>query len=61
MLVVTEAFEGLAKLAAEREGLADMRRVVIPHPLGGLPLERVDEIATVAARELAQALALWDE
>jgi hypothetical protein len=55
VLVVTEAFESLAKLVAKQQGLADIRMIVVPHPLGGLPEPEVDRIAAMAG---ADALAL---
>lgn len=45
----------LARLVATQLGLADIRMVVVPHPLGGLPESDVDRIARAAG---ADALAL---
>ena len=36
MTVGTSAFTDLLQLEAEQRGLADLERVIVPHPIGGL-------------------------
>ncbi len=41
MTVGTSAFTDLLQLEAEQRGLADLERVIVPHPIGGLKPETV--------------------
>ena len=41
MTVGTSAFTDLLQLEAEQRGLADLDRVIVPHPIGGLKPEAV--------------------
>jgi hypothetical protein len=50
--VVTEAFESLARMIAQQQGLPDIRMVVVPHPLGALPEDEVDRVAVKAGGDL---------
>ena len=43
MTVGTDAFDELLQLEAEQRGLPDLRRVIVPHPLGGLKDAAVQE------------------
>lgn len=56
VLVVSDAFRKLAELQANVKGPADLRLVVIQHPLGGLPEEDVDERARDAAQQFLELL-----
>jgi hypothetical protein len=57
----TEAFRGLATLQAKAMGMPDLPVVLIPHPLGGIPVEQalakahnvVDEVATCVRERMA--------
>jgi hypothetical protein len=39
----TDAFDELLQLEAEQRGLPDLKRVIVPHPLGGLKDAAVQE------------------
>ena len=41
MTVGTSAFTDLLQLEAEQRGLAELDRVIVPHPIGGLKPEAV--------------------
>lgn len=56
MTVVTDAFEGLFKLEAEQRGAPDLPYIVVPHPLGGIQPDAVQEKAREAAPALLGAL-----
>lgn len=56
MTVVTDAFEGLFKLEAEQRGAPELPYIVIPHPLGGIQPDAVQEKAREAAPALHAAL-----
>ena len=43
MTVGTDAFDELLQLEAEQRGLPDLKRVIVPHPLGGLKDAAVQE------------------
>ena len=57
----TEAFRGLATLQARAMGMPDLPVVLIPHPLGGIPVEQaltkahevVDEVAACVRERMA--------
>jgi hypothetical protein len=56
VLFVTDAFDGLARAAASSRGMPDLRRVVIPHPLGGLAHDEVMTRAAGAVDEVVRLL-----
>ncbi len=43
MTIGTDAFDELLQLEAEQRGLPDLKRVIVPHPLGGLKDAAVQE------------------
>ena len=59
----TQAFQGLATLQARAMGMPDLRVVLIPHPLGGIPVEQacanahevVEEVAVCVRERMAAA------
>ena len=53
---MTDAFEGLFKLEAEQRGAPELPYIVIPHPLGGIQPEAVQEKAREATPDLRAAL-----
>ena len=53
---MTDAFEGLFKLEAEQRGAPDLPYIVIPHPLGGIQPDAVQEEALEATPDLRAAL-----
>ena len=55
-VIVTTEFEHEARLQREARGMADLRLVVVSHPISSLTLEQLDERAEEAA---PQALAVW--
>jgi hypothetical protein len=57
VVVVTEVFENLARTAARAQGYADLRLVVLPHPMESRPEEEVRGIARARFRELIALLA----
>ncbi len=52
MVLATDEFEGLARSQARASGLPDLRIVVVPHPLGGIPAEK----ALAKAEDAAKAI-----
>ena len=48
MVVVTSEFENLARIAARAQGYADLRMLVLPHPMESRPRE--DIIAIIRDR-----------
>ena len=55
-VVTTTAFEALARHEAHTLGMEDLPLLVIDHPLGGEPPERVAEKAGRAVAQLAARL-----
>ena len=55
-MVTTTAFETLARHEAHTLGMEDLPLVVIDHPLGGEPPERVADKAAHAVRQLTRHL-----
>ncbi|MCY3883043.1 MAG: hypothetical protein OXG61_13115 [Chloroflexi bacterium] len=53
---MTDAFEGLFKLEAEQRGAPELPYIVIPHPLGGIQPDAVEEKAREATSALRAAL-----
>lgn len=53
---MTDAFEGLFKLEAEQRGAPELPYIVIPHPLGGIQPDAVEEKAREATAALRAAL-----
>jgi hypothetical protein len=56
VVVTTVAFEALALTAARALGLADLPRVTVPHPIGGIERGRVVAYAAAAVPRLVEAL-----
>jgi hypothetical protein len=52
----TDAFLGLAKEEARTLGMPELPLVIIPHPLGGEPLDRVQARAEGALEGVIAAL-----
>ena len=44
MVVVTEVFANLARTAARARGMADLRMLVLPHPMETRAVEEIDRI-----------------
>jgi hypothetical protein len=55
-VVTTSAFEALARHEAHTLGMEDLPLIVIDHPLGGEPPERVKEKAARAVAQLGRRL-----
>ncbi len=53
VVVTTTAFEPLARHEAHTLGIENLPLLVVPHPLGGEPPERVAEKAAAAVVQLA--------
>lgn len=56
MLVSTEPFLPLARAVARQEGLESLAVVTIPHPIGGVDPEELDDVIAAAADRVAEAL-----
>jgi hypothetical protein len=56
VVVTTTAFETLAQHEAHTLGMEDLPLLVVDHPLGGEPPERIELRAARAARELLTRL-----
>ena len=52
LVVVTEVFTNLARIAARAQGYPDMRLVALPHPLESRPEAEVRAIARARMNEL---------
>lgn len=55
-LICSESFLELGKTQAQVFGVPDLPLVVIPHPLGGLALDRVEERARVAVPQVIEII-----
>lgn len=55
-MIITEAFIPLALARRRTLGVHELPLAVIPHPLGGLPPERVQERADAAVEQIIHAL-----
>jgi hypothetical protein len=55
-LVCSEPFVKLAKTQARVLGIPDLPLMLIPHPLGGLSLDKVQERANVAIPQVADLI-----
>lgn len=55
MLICTEPFLPLARAVARQEGMESLAIVTIPHPIGGLEPEALDNALTAAVDSLAEA------
>lgn len=60
VLVVTEEFAGLASQLAALNGHPNLRTLVLPYPLEGLPDEEVRTIAQDAYPRLVRLLGVRD-
>jgi hypothetical protein len=49
-------FESLGKVEAQALGMADLPMVIVPHPVGGIPLEQVAKKADDALEAMIKAL-----
>ena len=56
MLICTDSFLPLARAVARQEGLESLAVVTIPHPIGGLEPQRLDDALAAAVEPLAEAL-----
>lgn len=56
MAIVTEDFEAQADFVAASEGMPDVPRVVVPHPIAGAPDDAVRHAAAAAAPEILRRL-----
>jgi hypothetical protein len=54
--VGTEEFAGLLQLEADQRGLPELRRVIVPHPLGGLKEAAIREKAEPAVEAVIAGL-----
>ena len=57
MVAVTEVFANLARTAARAHGHADMRMLVLPHPMESKPEAEVRAIARARLDEIVTMLA----
>ncbi len=57
MVAVTEVFANLARTAARAHGYADMRMLVLPHPMESKPEAEVHAIARARFDEIVALLA----
>ena len=56
MAVVTEVFANLARTAARARGMANLRMLVLPHPMETRTVEEIDRIALDSADTLRALL-----
>jgi hypothetical protein len=56
VLVVTEAFQDVARFQAAALGHRDLKHIVVPHPIGGRPVTEVREIGRTVVTELIQRM-----
>jgi hypothetical protein len=57
VVVTTTAFEALARHEAHTLGMEDLPLLVVEHPLGGEPADRIETRAAHAASQLLTRLA----
>ncbi len=55
-LICSEPFITLAQTQARVLGIPDLRLVMIPHPLGGLTLDKVRERANIAVPQVIRVI-----
>ena len=55
--MVTEVFENLARTAAQAQGFANLRMIVLPHPMESRPAADIQAIARARFRDLIALLA----
>ncbi len=60
VLVVTDAFEAVARFQAEALGQPDLKHVVVPHPIGGRPVAEVREIGRTVVDDLVRRISRVD-
>ena len=58
VVVTTTAFETLARHEAHTLGMEDLPILVVEHPLGGEPRERIEARAARATRQLLTRLGI---
>ena len=58
MVVVTEVFANLARAAARARGMADVRMLVLPHPMETRTREEIQRIALDRMDDLYRSLTL---
>ncbi len=56
VLIATERFVDLARLAAQGQGLAEARVAIVPHPIGGTSQEQLELWARRATDQLVALL-----
>jgi hypothetical protein len=54
--IISTEFEGLGKVEAQALGMANLPMVIVPHPIGGIPLEDVVKKADNAFDSMIKAL-----
>jgi len=54
--VISTEFEALGKVEAQALGMANLPMVIVPHPVGGIPLEQVAKKANNALEAMVKAL-----
>ena len=55
--MTTEAFEGLARQEAQRQGLPDARIASVTHPVGGISEAELDQRASAVVDSLIELFA----
>ena len=58
MVVVTEVFANLTRTAARARGIADLRMLVLPHPMETRSREEIQRIALYRMDDLYRSLTL---
>ncbi len=58
MVVVTEVFANLARTAARARGMADLRMLVLPHPMETRSREEIQRIVLERIDDLYRSLTL---
>ncbi len=56
VLLVTDAFQGLAATAAAASGLPHLRRVVLKHPVNTLSAEQIADLQRRAMPEIVRKI-----
>jgi hypothetical protein len=56
---VTSAFEELAKTAIQDQGVSDMAKILVEHPIAGRNLEDTRKLADKAFPQILQAATQW--
>ena len=59
MIIVTSAFEELAKTTMKEQEVSDMSFLVVEHPVGGRNLEDTRKLADKAFPDILKAATQW--